>query len=130
MSNVKNATAKAVKTAPVIAAETTPEEPAQVESLLIRMDNEKNVSLSLEDRLHRLNVLFDLQKKYNSLQNSLYKLKQFKLTHDGQTAYLSFRDEDRKEFSTQNPEVMQDFLEFLKTTIESKIKAIEPLLTW
>lgn len=130
MPTVKNATVKPVTPAQVIAAETKTAEPAKIESLLVRMNKENEISISLEDRLHRLNVLFDLQKKYNALQASLQKLSVFKLTHDSETSVLRFRDDDHNEFSTGNAEVMAEFLDFLKETIKRKIKAIEPLLIW
>jgi len=108
----------------------TEAEDAKIPAIIKMMSKEKETTLSLDDRLHRLNVLFDIQKKYNGLQASLQKLNAFKLSHDNQTAYLIFRDDDRVEFTTSNTEVMQDFLEFVKTTIQTKIKALEPLLVW
>lgn len=122
MSTQKNV---AVKSTP--AAEN---QPAKIANLPVLKQFSNGEAPPLEDRLHRLNVLFDLQKKYNGLKDSLLKLKLFKLGHDQETAYLSFRDEDRSEFSTRNTEVMQEFLNFIQSVIERKIKEIEPKLVW
>lgn len=122
MSTVKVVAEKKVTSAPA--------EEAKVSAIIKSISQDKETFLSLEDRLHRLNVLFDLQKKYNALQASLQKLTVFKLSHESETAVLRFRDDEHNEFSTGNTEVMSEFLDFLKGTIKRKIKEIEPLLIW
>jgi len=84
----------------------------------------------LEDRLHRLNVLFNLQQKYNRLQQSLQRLGSFELSKDDETCSITFQDKNRNSFTTNNPELMPEFLKFLKETIKKKIKELEPQLKW
>lgn len=86
--------------------------------------------LPLEDRLHRLNQLFEMQQKYNRLQNSLQKLNEFELKKDGDRCNIRLQDDNRNEFSTGNPEIILEVTNFLKLKIKEKIKAIEPLLKW
>ena len=85
----------------------------------------------LEDRLMKLNRLFDLQGKYNRLEQSLTTLKEFDLKKDGENLQLELYDENtRKRFSTKNSEVIPEIIAALRETIQKKKKAIEPLLNW
>ncbi len=84
----------------------------------------------LEDRLHRLNQLFDLQNKYNRLKASLLKLKTFKFKKEGDYTGITIRDDGRNDFSTGNPEVCEEVVKFMIATIEKKIKELEPQLKW
>ncbi len=86
--------------------------------------------LPLEERLHRLNQLFELQGKYNQLQASLLKLKSFQLGKEDDTCRITFTDKNRAEFTTSNQFLMPKFLAFVKAEIETKMKEIEPLLKW
>lgn len=117
---------------PPKSSKTTSPEDVKTEPILVSFTPREQLSQvpNLEDRLHRLNVLFDLQRKYNQLQASLQKLNTFQLTHDSESGYIVFKDENRNEFSTGNVEVTKEFLAFVKATIQKKIKEIEPLLVW
>lgn len=84
----------------------------------------------LEDRLHRLQVLFDLHKKYDKLQESLQKLKAFKIKKDGDRSYVTLMDDSRNDFTTYNPEIVQEVVKFLEEKIKEKIKTLEPQLKW
>ena len=84
----------------------------------------------LEDRLHKLNVLFTIQSKYNRLKASLAKLEEFDLKSDKESCEIEFTDSKHNEWSTNNPAVMPEFLAFLKETIKKKIKELEPQLVW
>jgi hypothetical protein len=84
----------------------------------------------LDDRLHRLNVLFDLQSKYNRLQDSLKRLNEFSFGKDSDYAGITIRDDNGKDFKTSNPEVTKEVVSFLTATIKTKIKSIEPQLKW
>lgn len=84
----------------------------------------------LDERLHRLNVLFDLQSKYNRLQESLKRLQEFKFGKDGDYSGLTLRDDNNSDFKTTNPEVVKEVVKFLADTIKAKMKIIEPQLKW
>ncbi len=84
----------------------------------------------LEDRLHRLNQLFNLQTQYNKLQESLQKLSDFEIKKDGERSRLSIQDDCRNEFSTYNTEIVEEVVKHLKIRIREKIKALEPQLKW
>lgn len=86
----------------------------------------------LDERLHRLNQLFELQTKYNRLQTSKQNLAEFKLKKDTETITLTLSDYNSRgnDFTTKNPAVIKDILDFLREAIDSKIKSIEPLLKW
>jgi hypothetical protein len=92
---------------------------------------EEKPTLPFEDRLHKLNMLFDLQKKYLTLKNSQQKLLEFQMkSGDEDGCYLTIRDDNRNEFTTYNTSVIIEVLECLKNSINTKIKQIEPKLNW
>ena len=92
---------------------------------------EEKTTLTFEDRLHKLNMLFDLQKKYLTLKNSQQKLLEFQMkSGDEDGCYLTIRDDNRNEFTTYNTGVIIEVLECLKNSINTKIKQIEPKLNW
>lgn len=98
--------------------------------IYMNADSKKNLP-ALDERLQRLNELFDLQKKYNRLTASKQKLAEFKLKKGEENITISIEDSNsRNEFSTSNPVVVLEVLEFVSTKIDEGKKAIEPLLVW
>ena len=85
---------------------------------------------SLDDRLHRLNQLFEIQTKYNKMQASLQKLNEFEINKDGERSHISIHDDSRNDFTTYNPEIIQEVTTFLKAKIKEKLKLLEPQLKW
>lgn len=84
----------------------------------------------LEDRLHRLNQLFDLQKKYSKLHDSLQKLADFDIKQDNERSRLTIMDDSRNSFETYHPEIIREVVAFMAAKIKEKIKALEPQLKW
>lgn len=84
----------------------------------------------LDERLHRLNQLFNIQTKYNKYTESLHKLNEFEIKKDGERSSIRIADDSRNDFSTYHPEIVQEVVDFLKVRIKEKIKAIEPQLKW
>lgn len=110
-------TAKAATTTPAViikkeATTNTPEPPQEL--------------APLEDRLHRLNVLFDLQKRFNRLHESRQKLDDFNLKANGETLRVTIEEiNGNHEFNTTNSEVIKELIEFLKATITEKQKQLD-----
>jgi hypothetical protein len=132
MSTVKSLPASNGKKEEHKPAETsTPKtQPVSTLSVVIPERKETEKLSPLEDRLHRLNQLFELQGKYYKLQESLQKLKSFKFKKNGDYSSLSIRDNDRSEFNTGNQEVIEEVVKYLIIAIDKKMKEIEPLLKW
>lgn len=80
---------------------------------------------SLEDRMHKLNVLFDLQKKYQKLQSSSSKLAEFEIASDKENSELCITDDDDNEFKTTNPVVIAEVVKLLQKTIKEKTQALD-----
>lgn len=92
---------------------------------------EEKPALPFEDRMHKLNVLFDLQKKYLTLKNSQQKLLEFQMkSGDEDGCYLTIRDDNRNEFTTYNTGVIVEVMACLQNSINTKIKQLEPQLNW
>lgn len=84
----------------------------------------------LDDRMHRLNQLFDLQGKYNKLQNSLQKLNEFELQKNSDNCSLALEDDNNHDFNTSNSEIIKEVTDFLKLKIREKLKTIEDQIKW
>jgi hypothetical protein len=84
----------------------------------------------LEDRLFRINQLFDLQNRYTRLLKSGQKLEEFKIKKGEENISLSISDDSTRglEFTTSNPEVIKEVLVFVRDTIIKKRKEVEDQL--
>lgn len=86
---------------------------------------------ALEDRLLRINQLFELQTRYNRLQKSQNKLNEFKMKKGDENISLTISDRNnREEFTTSNPELINEVLNCVRVTVQDKKKLLEPLLKW
>jgi hypothetical protein len=89
--------------------------------------------LSLDDRLYRLNQLYELQAKHNLLCQSREKLGAFKMKKNGEEVVLSLGTggyNDNNAFKTAHPEIIKDVVEFIKKDIDKKIAELEPQINW
>ena len=85
----------------------------------------------LEERLFRLDQLFELQTKFNHLQSTKQKLNDFKIRKGAENVSLKLEDTDRGHtFLTANAEVVQGVLNALTKEIDEKIATISDLLKW
>lgn len=130
MTLVKNPATATAKTASSKSDELSKKE--EPKAAVIKMSPEAATNDSpLEDRLLKLNRLFEVQAKYNRLEQSLTTLKDFDLKKEGENISLELYDETtRKRFSTKNPDVVHEITAALRQIIQRKKKALEPLLTW
>lgn len=95
----------------------------------------QGAAIPLEDRLHKLNRLYELQTKYNTLCQSREKLSAFKMKKNPDEVYLSMGNgnsnySNNDAFKTGNAEIIGEVVDFLKAVIDKKIAALEPLLNW
>ena len=99
---------------------------------VLKSSTETESLLPLEERIHRLNQLFELQGKYNRLLATKQKLNDFKLNQKTENITLSLEEYNNRniDFETKNPEVIEAVINCIKESIDKKIKAIEPLLKW
>ena len=85
----------------------------------------------LEERLFRLDQLFELQTKFNHLQSTKQKLNDFKIKKGAENVSLKLEDTDRGHtFLTANADVVQGVLNALTKEIDEKIATISDLLKW
>lgn len=125
--------AAAEKETPTARGEQREEKPVAPVKPITTLTTGKDELPPLDDRLHRLNQLFDLQGKYNRLLKSQQKLAEFKLAKGSENIVLTLEDEDNSkvdDFITSNPEVVKVVLECLQNTIVAKRKEIEQQLKW
>ena len=113
-----------------VAKETAPG--AKVLTVTPPTPKEQDEPKPLEDRMHRINQLWQLQGKHQRLQESKTRLKKFLSEADKESLSITIKNGDysREEFSTKNSAVIEDVLNCLLATIDVKIAEVEPLLNW
>jgi hypothetical protein len=79
----------------------------------------------VEDRILKVNQLFALVEKHETLLETKKKLKSFKLSSDGSRDTLRIQDSKGNEFLTSNSACIADVLEVLKVSIDKKIADVE-----
>lgn len=84
---------------------------------------------TFEERLHRLNQLWELQGKYAKLDATSTKLNAFTIDA-AETSELQIEDSEGKTFTTSNSEIIGEVIEFIKKIITDKRKALQPLINW
>lgn len=90
---------------------------------------EENI-LPLEDRLHKLNMLFDLQKKFNRLAETKAKLQSFEIAQNRENSELLISDDEGNEFKTTNPEVIEEVKKLVLKVISQKESEVAAKLNW
>ena len=79
----------------------------------------------VEDRILKINQLFGLVEKHESLLELRKRLKSFKISTDGTGDSVQLRDSKGNSFNTSNSACIGDVLEVLKATIDKKIAEVE-----
>lgn len=82
-----------------------------------------------EDRMLRLNQLWELQGKYSKLDATFTKLNDFTIDA-AETSELTIEDSEGDTFTTKNSEIIGEVIDFLKVKIAEKRKALQPLINW
>ena len=100
-------------------------EPAKIKSA-----KEEETILPLEDRLHKLNMLFDLQKKFNRLAETKAKLQSFEIAQNRENSELLISDDEGNEFKTTNPEVIEEVKKLVLKVISQKESEVAAKLNW
>jgi hypothetical protein len=85
---------------------------------------------SIEDRLHRLNVLFDLQKKFVKWQETRKNLEGFEIAQNKENSTLELSDDEGNEFTTTNPIVIAEVVKLVLQVVNVKIKEVEKLIVF
>ena len=79
----------------------------------------------IDERLHRLNILFDLQRKHAKLQESRKKLNEFEIAQNKENSSLELSDDEGNEFTTTNPVVIAAVVKLALQVINDKSKELE-----
>ncbi|MBC7509380.1 MAG: hypothetical protein H7320_11640 [Ferruginibacter sp.] len=96
----------------------------------IKGAKEEETILPLEDRLHKLNMLFDLQKKFNRLAETKAKLQSFEIAQNRENSELLISDDEGNEFKTTNPEVIEEVKKLVLKVISQKESEVAAKLNW
>lgn len=114
----KNNTAAKTETKPQTEAIKTPPPPIQVNG-----KPQKNVSV--QDKIHELDILFSHRDKWQRLNDAKNKLKKFEISDTTIQNQIDLRDDDGNTFKTSNPVVLKKVIAWLLEDLEVKIKEVE-----
>lgn len=78
----------------------------------------------VEDRVLKVQQLFDLTAKREKLQDSLKKLQSIKTSTESRDLKITIEDSD-SEWETFNTDAIKDCIETMKATIKSKLDEVE-----
>ena len=120
MTQVKNLTvSKPVETAKNnLTASTTPPPPIQVNGI-------SKKTVSVQDKIHELDILFSHRDKWQRLNDAKNKLKKFEISDTTIQNQIDLRDDDGNSFKTSNPVVLKKVIAWLLEDLEVKIKEVE-----
>ncbi len=82
----------------------------------------------LEERIYKVQQLTDLVYRREKLQESLAKLKSYKLSSDGRADSIRIQDGHGHEWNTSNSDAIKDVIATLKETLQKKLNEVENLI--
>lgn len=120
MTQVKNLTvSKPAETEKKqLTASTTPPPPIQV-------NGKPQKTISVQDKIHELDILFSHRDKWQRLNDAKNKLKKFEISDTTIQNQIDLRDDDGNSFKTSNPVVLKKVIAWLLEDLEVKIKEVE-----
>ncbi len=78
--------------------------------------------------MHRLNILFDLQKKYLKWQETRKNLEGFEIAQNKENSTLELTDDEGNDFTTTNPIVISEVVKLVLQVVNTKIAEVETKL--
>ncbi len=98
------------------------------ETVIVPKKEEAKKTESIEDRMHRLNILFDLQKKYLKWQETRKNLEGFEIAQNKENSTLELTDDEGNDFTTTNPIVISEVVKLVLQVVNTKIAEVETKL--
>lgn len=80
---------------------------------------------SIEDKFYKMDILFSHREKWEKLKESLDKVNKFKLTTDGRSDSITFKDSAGSQFTTFSPDVLSKVITWLKEDLTAKLQEVE-----
>jgi hypothetical protein len=82
-------------------------------------------TLSIEEKLQKLEDLNDLVEKRNRLKASLSKMNSFNLKREDHSTYISLQDNSGNRFQTSNTKAVESFIELTRDAIQRELDMVE-----
>ena len=92
---------------------------------IIPLPRKEPVTSSIEDRFFKMDLLFSHREKWEIIKESLDKVNKFKLTTDGRSDSITFKDGASNSFTTFSPEVLSKVITWLKDDLSKKLSDVE-----
>lgn len=125
MATVKNLTVSNPSTKTV--TETEKSQLAKIITTLppIQVNGNSQKTVSVQDKIHELDILFSHRDKWQRLNDAKNKLKKFEISDTTIQNQIDLRDDDGNTFKTSNPVVLKKVIAWLLEDLEVKIKEVE-----
>lgn len=123
MATVKNLTVSN----PSTKTETEKSQLAKIITTLppIQVNGKPQKTVSVQDKIHELDILFSHRDKWQRLNDAKNKLKKFEISDTTIQNQIDLRDDDGNSFKTSNPVVLKKVIAWLLEDLDVKIKEVE-----
>ncbi len=91
----------------------------------IQVNGNSQKTVSVQDKIHELDILFSHRDKWQRLNDAKNKLKKFEISDTTIQNQIDLRDDDGKSFKTSNPVVLKKVIAWLLEDLEVKINEVE-----
>lgn len=91
----------------------------------IQVNGNSQKTVSVQDKIHELDILFSHRDKWQRLNDAKNKLKKFEISDTTIQNQIDLRDDDGNSFKTSNPVVLKKVIAWLLEDLEVKIKEVE-----
>ncbi len=91
----------------------------------IQVNGKPQKTVSVQDKIHELDILFSHRDKWQRLNDAKNKLKKFEISDTTIQNQIDLRDDDGNSFKTSNPVVLKKVIAWLLEDLEVKIKEVE-----
>lgn len=91
----------------------------------IQVNGNSQKTVSVQDKIHELDILFSHRDKWQRLNDAKNKLKKFEISDTTIQNQIDLRDDDGNTFKTSNPVVLKKVIAWLLEDLEVKIKEVE-----
>lgn len=91
----------------------------------LQVNGNSQKTISVQDKIHELDILFSHRDKWQRLNDAKIKLKKFEISDTTIQNQIDLRDDDGNTFKTSNPVVLKKVIAWLLEDLEVKIKEVE-----
>lgn len=107
------------------AVDTSKGKTPELSNVVIPPKTEEKVSLTINQKIEKINNLYNLMEKREKLTETKENLNRFRVSADGNSQRMTIKDGFGAEFNTSNASVIIDVVALIKKVVDTQIKEVE-----